>query len=288
MKVLVTGAAGFVGGYLAREFPNDQLLLCDIAKSDDPKITKLNVADAKEASEVISGFGPDQIYHLAAIPSPRFASEELIQKVNVEGTRNILEACRKSAPKARVILVSSGYVYGECVRPAEESDELAPQGAYANSKADMERMAVEEFSDLDFVIARPFNHSGKGQKLGTVFPDLSAQIDGLPKDGKGTIKTFDLDNERDFLHVKDVVKAYKLLARKGKRKEVYNICSGKAVSIREILNKILERRAIQGAQIYEQKLSNPLKKSYGSNKKMMSLGWLPKYSLDDIVGEFSK
>ncbi len=122
-----------------------------------------------------------------------------------------------------------------------------------------------------------------------LFLNNLAQIISLYKNkSQKEIETFDLDNERDFSHVKDVVKAYGLLSKKSKSHEIYNICSGKAVSIRKILNKMLKLSGIVNAPIKQKKLPHPLKRSVGSNAKIKRLGWVPKYNLEDILAEFVK
>ncbi len=286
MRILITGGGGFVARYLADKLKEQDVLLSDAKEDRDRKVVELDITKSGKVEALIKKFHPEQVYHLAAITNPRFASAETIHEVNVKGSENLLLSCRKHAPHARILLVSSGYVYGECKEPAEENSPTHPIGPYAKSKIEMETLALKKFSDLDFVIARPFNHSGRGQQLGLVLPDLANQIKRFKQKEISQIHTFNLNDSRDFLHVKDVVRGYIILMDKGKSREIYNISSGKSVKIKEILRAMIEKSGLKNAKINEREKIGGLSKLVGSSRKIIRLGWEPKYSLDKIISDF--
>ncbi|MCX6809677.1 MAG: GDP-mannose 4,6-dehydratase [Candidatus Berkelbacteria bacterium] len=286
MKILITGGSGFVAKYLAQELKGADVLLADIREDTKKKVIGLDITKLSAVESLLKKFKPDQIYHLAAISSPRIAGEAKIREVNIGGTENLLKAARKYAPGVRILLVSTGYVYGECLKPASEGQKLNPIGPYAKSKAEMEKLALKNYKDLDIVVVRPFNHSGQGQQLGFVLPDLAKQIKLFKQKRISKIHSLNLDNARDLLHVKDVVRGYKLLMQKGKKHEIYNISSGKAVEIRKVLQALIQKSSLKNVKIFEQKQAGGLAKSVGSNAKIKRLGWKPKHSLDDVISEF--
>ena len=282
-KILITGGNGFAASYLKDLFSKDEVFLTDLKGEG---IIPCDITNAKEVQKLIEKIKPDQIYHLAAIASPRIEHQDLVEKVNVGGTKNLLTAVRKSCPNAKILLVSSGYVYGDCKTPAKETDRINPLGAYAESKSKMEKLAQLEFADLDFYIARAFTHSGKGQSLGFFFPDVAKKISDAKATSNPVIEVFNPNTIRDFSHVKDIVRGYKAILEKGKVREAYNVCSGKAYKVMDIFEKMVKAAHLKDYQL--KKIEHGIVLDLlGDDSKIKTLGYSPKYTVEDIIRDFS-
>ena len=245
MRVLVTGASGFVGRHLCQYLTlvGDDVIA--LPGPDGPGA--LDVTDGSAVAQRISSVKPDGIVHLAGVSSVAWshANPGRTFIVNGLGTVNVLQAVREGAPNARVLLIGSGEMYGRVTKGhrARESDILRPLSPYAASKCAAEIIA-QQFAasyDLDIVCARPFNHIGSGQGAQFVGPSFARQIIEAKRNGlDSTIRVGDLSAVRDFLHVDDVVRGYRLLLEKGRRATAYNLCSGEPLSIRQLLEGLLE------------------------------------------------
>ncbi|TSC91690.1 MAG: GDPmannose 4,6-dehydratase, partial [Candidatus Berkelbacteria bacterium Licking1014_85] len=193
----------------------------------------------------------------------------------------------KIGKKVKILLASSGMVYGDCPKPAKETDKIKPIGDYAQSKAQMEKEALKfKNTNLQIVITRAFNHTGPGQKLGFVVPDFANQIAQIEK-GKLSpkMKVGDLSAKRNFLDVRDVVSAYQLIMEKSKS-SLYNIATAKPYSIEQILKILLSFSKVKiDVQIDKSKLRpSDVQKSTGSIAKIKKeLGWQPKIPLETTL-----
>src|SRR5579864_4038155 len=229
MRVLVTGACGFVGQHLVhllRKRRHEILgtVLGSPPKDKDRKLHFLScdIRDAGRVSRLVRAFRPDRIYHLAALSSVKdsFKSTREVFEVNFFGTLNVLEAARQYVPKARILVVGSAQVYGEPkgTRPITEETPLRPQSPYAASKAAADLLAFQYWKayGLHVVRARPFNHTGPGQAPTFVCSDFAKQIAEIELGLRApVISVGNLNARRDFSDVRDVVRAYELLAEKG-------------------------------------------------------------------------
>ena len=200
-----------------------------------------------DVRDLVRRVRPDRVFHLAAVSNVRSswqARRETLE-TNVLGTHNLLEAVRLEAPRARVLFISSSDVYGvagEGEAPLAEDRPLRVTNPYAYSKAAGEMMCgfYERIEGLDIVIARPFPHTGPGQAPDFVCADWARQIVRIERgEAEPILRVGNLDVRRDFSDVRDVVEAYAALMRKGRRGEVYNVCSGKALALREVLDFLL-------------------------------------------------
>ena len=281
-KVLITGANGFVASYLKQLFKSDKIFLTDVAGQG---LIRCDISDRKSVLDLIEKTRPDEIYHLAAISSPQIKDKALVEKVNVIGALNLLEGVRKFAPQAKVLLVSSGYVYSNCRKPATEKTLPRPVGLYAESKLKMEREALKKFPDLNIYIARPFTHSGKGQPLGLFFPDMARKIARAKGQTNPEIEVFNPQTKRDFTHVKDVVRAYKLIVEKGVRGEIYNICLGKSYEILDLVKKMAKQSGLLSYKIKKTKHGIVLD-LMGNNSKIRKLGWRARFGIEKIIDDF--
>ena len=249
MRVLLTGVAGFVGRYLSRllaQQGHDIFGTCHAeSKAGLPAGIRLLECDIRKPEEVIEALKqsrPERVYHLAAFSSSALSSENWIEvyDTNLFGTLNLLQAVTQEAPKARVLVVGSGQCYGTAVMGAmlSERHPLLPETPYAVSKAAAD-LAAYQFScarKLHVVRARPFNHTGPGQRPDFVCSDFARQIAAIDLGlVPPVLKVGNLGLKRDFTDVRDVVRAYQLLLEKGSPGEAYNVCSGRARELREIV-----------------------------------------------------
>ena len=255
-RVFITGITGFAGTHLVKELRLRGVEASGTAYPEKPgewnaspeeRVFVQDIIDDKGLSALIAQARPDWVFHLAAVSNVRHSWEKRREtlETNLTGTLNLFEAVRKHVPEARVLYVSSSDVYGilsPLSKALSEEDAVEPVNPYAFTKIGGEILSrfYARIEGLDLVIARPFPHTGPGQSPDFVCSDWASQIAQIEKRRKEpVIKVGNLDAERDFLDVRDVVKAYILLMEKGERGEIYNICSGNAVSLKEVLDILL-------------------------------------------------
>jgi GDP-4-dehydro-6-deoxy-D-mannose reductase len=253
MKVLIIGAAGFVGGYLIRELsgagaevvatclPNENI-------SGGCEVRVLDILQKDSIKPLLDEVRPDVVYHLAAQSSVAVSwkKPQLTAEINVIGTINVLEAVRETGRKdMRLILIGSGEEYGfirEGACPLSENEPLRPGNIYAATKACQGMLGEIYFRayGMDVIMVRAFNHSGPGQSEIFVISDFCRQIAAIEAGrGKPELSVGNLSAKRDFTDVRDVVRAYRLLGEKGVSGATYNVGRGKAVTIQYILNTAL-------------------------------------------------
>jgi GDP-4-dehydro-6-deoxy-D-mannose reductase len=252
------------------------------------------VFDIRDRSAVLDAMdlsNPDAVVHLAAQASVPMSWEDPAQTftTNVVGTSNVVTSL---ADGVRLLLVGSAQVYGELDpgRPLLETDDLQPLSPYAVSKAAQEAIGVMYSKErgTQIVMTRSFNHMGPGQSADYVVGRFASQLAGLGPDG-GTLRVGRLDPVRDFLDVRDVVRAYRLLVEDGPAGEIYNVCSGSGVEIREIMGRLIEAAGLTGlVQVEEDRDPRPGDPSrlIGDNSKLRAaVGWEARFSLDDSLRE---
>ena len=276
MRTLVTGAGGFAGRHLLREL------------GDDAVAGAADVTDAEATLAEVDAAGPDAVAHLAARSS---VSESLrggsVWRVNVVGTVNVLDAVRAARPEARVLAVSSGEVYGPTDRPATEEQPPAPISPYAVSKAAAE-LACKEAGDLDVVVARPFPHTGPGQDERFAIGSWTRQIARLEPQGGGVLEVGDLTVERDLTDVRDVVRAYRLLLEPAVPADVYNVASGRAVALADVVEILvgLARCPVEIRQNPARMRDTDIGVLLGDASKLeAATGWRPEIPLEQTLAD---
>ena len=240
-RALVTGLGGFTGRYLAGELEAAGYRVFGTAHGNDPvglDMFAVDLSNRDEMRRIVADVRPDVVAHLAAISFIAHGDAEAIYRVNVIGTRNLLEALAalEQRPGA-VLLASSANIYGNAT--VEVIDELvvpAPANDYAVSKLAMEYMARLWMDRLPIVITRPFNYTGIGQAPQFLLP----KIVGHFQRGERVIELGNIDVERDFSDVRTVAKAYSDLLAKAPAGEVFNVCSGEAHSLKGVLAMMAE------------------------------------------------
>ena len=294
MRVLVTGATGFVGRHLldALRVAGHDAIAAGGPHDAAPGIA-FDVLDGDGVRRVVDGAAPDAIVHLAGQAFvPQSVADPLgTLAVNAGGTANVLEAARARRDRAqspvRVLIISSAEVYGiqrPERMPLDENAVVRPGNAYAASKlaAEAYALAWHRSYGLDCVIARPFNHIGPGQDDRFVVSSFARQLAAIAAGAPPLMHVGNLEAQRDFLDVRDVVAAYVLLLANGRPGEVYNICSGRPVAIREVLRQLITiaHVPVEIRDDPERMRSSDLPILSGDATKLRAeTGWEPQYSL---------
>ncbi|MHB8093449.1 MAG: GDP-mannose 4,6-dehydratase [Candidatus Aminicenantales bacterium] len=304
-RVLITGVTGFVGRHLVRALVDDGagFEIFGTAYPGPPScagaaVTALDLRSESEVRRIVRETRPDWVFHLAAVSNVRnsWIERRATVETNILGTHHLLESVRLEASRARVLFVSSSDVYGNAEspeRPIEEGDPVRILNPYAYTKASGEMLCgfFVSIEGLDIVVARPFPHTGPGQSPDFVCSDWARQIVRIERgEAAPVLCVGNLDVKRDFSDVRDVVRAYLLLMTKGRRGEVYNVCSGKAVALRGILERLLAESDARSSVRVE---TDPLKLRktdipllVGSRRKIEAeTGWVPAIPFDRTLGD---
>ncbi len=296
MRVLVTGADGFVGRHLCAYLraAGDVVVEAHGPRAEGISSTALHldIAVQEQVREAVANARPDAVIHLAGFSSVAKSHQNpaRVYAVNMLGAVHLLTAVRDEAPKARVLLVGSGEVYGPVPPGTRASEEtpLVPLSPYAASKAAAELAAAQFHRNYgtQVVMARPFNHLGAGQDPTFVVPSFAAQIGAIAQ-GKAdpVLRTGNLDAVRDFSHVKDVVAAYRLLVTQGAAGQTYNICSGTGRTIGSLLEEMLQLSGVQARIELDPARLRPsdIPSLVGAPDKLRALGWEPKLTVTDAL-----
>ena len=247
MKVLIFGASGFVGPYLAKEFEEHgyEVIGTDIKETSAMPFKFADILDAGSVERVIRETVPDMIVDLAAVSSvgQSWNIPQTTVSVNVIGALNISEAARRLENSPKILFVGSSEEYETSDKPISEKYPLSANNPYGISKAAQERFAqvYRERFGMKIYCVRPFNHTGVGQSDSFVLPSFCKQVAQIEKSGKpGVIKVGNLSAKRDFCHVKDVVRAYRMILESDDCETVYNVGSGMAHGLDDMLNYILK------------------------------------------------
>lgn len=290
MRALVTGAGGFVGGHLVRH-----LEACgDEVVEVERRVDGVDIADAHAIERVIVEAAPEAVYHLAGAADVGGSWSEPYETfmANAVGTLNVLEASRK-AGVARVLAVTSADVYGlvtEAELPLDEDQPLRPVSPYAASKVAADAVAQQAWLGHQFPVirVRAFNHLGPGQSDRFVAPSLAARIARNERDGGDEVPIGNLTPMRDITDVRDVVRAYRLLMTDGVPGEVYNVCSGHAVAVKELAEVLLGMARRPMRLVEDPDLQRPvdIPVLVGDHTRLAkATGWAPTISLNQTLAD---
>lgn len=292
MKYLVTGSTGFVGQHLSnllRELNHEVVGVGTSNNEASENFINLDLLSSNISQKIdLSQF--DGVFHLAGLAAvgPSFDNPKKYLRVNSEIEINIFEAILRQECSPRVIVVSSGGVYDPSKLPVNEDSALLPANPYAVSKIAQEFIGLYyNRKGLDVVIARPFNHCGPGQGAGFLVADLAKQVLEAEKNGEDIV-VGDLSSSRDYTDVRDIVRAYDLLMRKGIPGEIYNVCSGVPRSGEEILSLMAKKTNSEIGVKIDKNLFRAAehKKIFGSyNKLAKDTGWKPEFSFDKTIAD---
>lgn len=242
MRTLVTGIDGFVGGYLASELSayGHQVFGTRTGR-ENGNVRHMDLLDTETVRTVLADVRPEHIFHLAGFTSVKesWSHPDEALRINRDGTRNLYQTLQQLKLTPRVLITSSAEVYGiPKSLPVSETHPTAPKNPYAESKLAQERVS-KDFPDIPTIVTRSFPHIGPGQSPAFVTSDFARQIVQVEHNQAAAVQVGNLEAERDFTDVRDVVVAYRLLVEKGKPNEIYNVCSGQGYRIQDILNKLL-------------------------------------------------
>lgn len=254
-KVLITGVAGFVGYHLSNLLKEKNeyeiygtKLNFEKCSLNNVNILNMDITNLEEVEKVIRQVNPQYIIHLAAQSSVKFSWDNPAKtvEINLIGTINLLETIRKNNLNCRTLLVGSSEEYGatfkEYTSPIEEC-KCIPENIYALTKNSQNQLGAlyAKAYNMDIVMTRSFNHFGEKQAPMFVISDFCKQVAEIEKGKREPIiYVGNLDASRDFLNVKDVVRAYILLLENGTTSKTYNVGSGTSYKIKDILNEIIE------------------------------------------------
>jgi len=238
MVAVVIGAGGFVGGYLVKEL---EAAGHKVTAVDIPEV---NLLDRNSIDALLEKSKPDYVVNLAAISSVGASWKDPAStiQVNVVGTINLLDSIAKYCPKAKTLLIGSAEEYAQQSTPLSEACDREASNPYGISK-----IAQENFAELyrkkygmQIVCTRSFNHTGVGQRTSFALPSFVQQVASIEKSGKpGVIKVGNLEAFRDFSDVRDVVHVYRMLLENETEFDVYNVGSGIAHKVGDLLQTII-------------------------------------------------
>jgi GDP-4-dehydro-6-deoxy-D-mannose reductase len=307
-RVLITGGGGFVGQWLGRAMLRDGWSVFSGTTTRAPRKslltekeqsaicwTPLDVLSDESVRRAIDTSSPDRVVHLAGIAFAPEANAAPVRafEINALGAMRLVSALLPAIPSGvRVLVIGSAEEYGAqdaSTYPISEPALLRPLTPYAVAKASQELISLQAFrgSELQVVCTRSFNHSGVGHGDSYLLPTLVRRVRELPKQG-GTLRIGNGTVVRDYLHVMDVVEAYRALLEKGVAGEVYNVCSGHGITVGELAERVLKRAGVTADISQDATLLRPIDVPIlvGDNTKLrQATGWAPKRSIDDIIDD---
>lgn len=309
MKAFITGISGFAGSHLAEFLLTKNYEVYGLDKhinednikefKDTIKIFNADILDKNRVKSILQEISPDEIYHLAA-PSSVRNSFDLIRETHdtiFYGTYNVLESITNLSLDSKILNIGSTYQYGnfsEKDLPLKEDYSLKPLSPYGLAKTSAEMLCIQYYNskNVNVVCTRSFNHIGPRQSPHFVCSEFAKKLAEIKKKGGSDfIEVGNLDNKRDFLDVLDAVRAYWSLLQNGKMGEIYNVCSSKAYSVKEILDKLIK--------IINVKVEIKVKHSKTEKDKLPILcgsfekinrdtGWKPEIEIDQTLERIVK
>lgn len=266
----------------------------DEVATTDPSHGGPDITDGAALAAAVADAAPDVVYHLAgwANVATSWDHPAEVLRVNGEGTLNLLLAARE-AGVPRVVAVSSADVYGKA-RPADmpltEESPLRPTSPYAASKVAADYLGLQAWlgHGVEVMRVRAFNHLGPGQSDGFMASALASRIARAEQRGGTVLPIGDLTAQRDHTDVRDVVRAYRLLALQGEPGEAYNVCSGRAVAVQEVADALLAMAHADLRFEVDPELLRPvdLPILLGSHDKLTAAtGWQPEIALETTLAD---
>lgn len=292
MKILVTGAKGFVGSHLVRHCrtAGHEVVEADMVAACEN--VGVDVTDAVSVNSMFDAVQPDACAHLAAstfVPDG-WNDPRTMFDINLMGTVNMLQACKNIAPSCRMLFASSSLIY-DALAAEDESDSAGHTGIanpYSISKlaADMTVRAFARNHGLAVMVARPITHVGPGQSSRFAISSFARQLKMIAKGVSSPIlRVGNLDSTRDILDVRDVASAYLLLIEKGRSGESYDIASGKQISLRQALSLLCSLARVEPEIEVDPKLYRPTDSSPQLDAKKIrdEVGWWPQTQLEKTL-----
>jgi GDP-4-dehydro-6-deoxy-D-mannose reductase len=289
VRSLITGGRGFVGTWLAEHLRGngDEVVQID---------QEVEITDPGAVLAAVTDAAPDAVYHLAAMTHVGQSWDEPLRVlgVNVLGTGAVLAAARECGTDPTVLVTSSAEVYGAVTDPAmlplTESSPTAPLTPYAASKLAAEALCRQAWlgHGQRVIVVRPFNHIGPGQSPNFAVAALSKRIVDAERSGAEEIPVGNLSARRDFTDVRDVVRSYRMLIESGEPGAVYNVCSGRDVSIQEIADRLLALAGSTVRLVPDPALVRPVEVPVLRGDPGLltrTTGWTPDVTLDQTLAD---
>lgn len=301
MRAAVIGADGFVGRWLVRHLRDsgDEVIAIGgphaaVTRDGSASLT-LDARDATAVMRVVSDSDCDHLYYLAGVSDPR-EREDVSAAIGVAviGAVNTLAALATQDPARprRLLHVGSSHVYGDAgTNLIDEQVPPRPSSVYGATKlaAEQALAALAPEAGVDVVMARPFNHAGPGQRDSFVVPSIARQVAAIaPDDPDPAVTIESASMARDFTDVRDVVRAYRLMLVHGSSGDVFNVASGKAVAIGDIVQQLLQIRGLS-ARIVESASTDrgeEAQRMVGSFDRLhAATGWQPEIPLRQTLAD---
>lgn len=308
MRILLTGCTGFAGGYLTEALlAQGEAELFGLSRrgawsvhwqhlQGRVALQAADLCDLAGTEKILREVQPERIFHLAGYARVResFAEVEAAWASNLTATRTLYEAVLRWGGRPRILWVGSGLVYGDPQTEGQLFDEnclLRPVSPYAASKAaaDLTSYQYSQAPGLDIVRARPFNHIGPHQGTEFAVPNFARQLAAIERGQQPPqVETGNLTTCRDLTDVRDMVRAYLLLMEKGQRGEAYNVGTGQAHTMQEVLDKLLALAPVNVEVRKEAKLlraHETVAIRADASKLRKLTGWSPRYTLDQTLSD---
>jgi GDP-4-dehydro-6-deoxy-D-mannose reductase len=298
-SAVVTGAAGFAGGHLVDLLARSgvDLTAWNRPGGSEPRVVDgvswdgVDLMDRAAVEQALERAAPDIVYHCAGAPHVGGSWRNITAtfEANVRCTHHFLEGLRAVRPDARLVITSSALVYAASLEALTEESVVQPVSPYAVSKLAQEILALEDSKGRHVSIARAFNHIGPRQHLGFVTADFARRIAEIEMGGvEPAMGVGNLDAKRDLTDVRDTVRAYRLIGERGRPGRTYNVCSGRTVLIRDLLDMMLARARVPISVRTDPALFRPIDHPVvvGDNTRIrQELGWAPEIPLEQTVDD---
>jgi GDP-4-dehydro-6-deoxy-D-mannose reductase len=302
MRVFITGITGMVGSEFARACAEEGDDVYGIARSSaasrmealqDDRVIRCDVTDPGHLEKVVDQIKPDLIVHMAAqaFNGISWDCEYLTHRTNYEGTLNVLKCALKNGGSTKVLLACSSAEYGdftplEC--PLAENRSLRPLTPYGVSKVAVEALGYQYYANygLPVYLPRMFIHVGTGHPPATAIQNFARQLACIARgQSEAVLRAGNLETARDFIDVRDGVRAMMLMLRKGTPGQAVNICTGKAYAIREILKMLIDISGLNVKILQDRSLlrvsDEPL--LLGDNRRILALGFVQRYTIQETL-----
>ena len=296
---LVTGATGFVGRHLIEHLTDQSVVGWHHPGGrppvPHPRVTwrAVDILDREAMHAALSADVPDEIYHLAGATQVDTSWRNVVPhlRTNALGTHYLVDAVGRINPACRVLVVTSAQIYQSSDEPIDEDSPMVPPNPYGLSKLAEDQLALRAASEdgLDIVIARPFNHTGPGQRPAFAVPGFARQIARIEAGLEPpTIAVGNLEARRDITDVRDVVEAYRLMMAVAERGRPYNVCSGRAWRIGDLLEELLHHSTARIAVAVDPSRLRPndVPVVQGDATRIRSeLGWMPAITVEQTLAD---
>ena len=293
MRALVIGADGFAGRWLTRHLiASGDSVVAGVGPGfagtspDADDVVAVDVRDAESLDAAVERARPNATYYLAGV-SKRGTREALPAAVGVSliGSAFAVTSLVRHAPGSRMLFVSSGYVYGSSREPQAESVAPAPTETYGAAKlaAESALWPLTRTAGIRLAVVRPFNHIGPGQPAGFLVPTVAGQLREIASGRQGELSVGAVDEVRDFSDVRDVVRAYRLLAV-ADEEGTWNVASGVGRVIGDVIDLMIRLAGVRTEVVARPPTDSAGPHDLvGDSTRLRGMGWAPEYSLEQTL-----